>query len=87
TDVPSQAKEGTVKCLQLEQITNVHGPVSTFATQQAVKIEFRNINGYLLARAPDWKVVLVNQEAKLVFEESYEHWTSLARQISHSYMG
>jgi hypothetical protein len=49
-----------------------------------VKIVFQDINGYLLARAPAWAVVLVNRDSKLIFECDYEHW--LKRPIRRSYL-
>jgi len=79
------AAETKQKCLLIEHITSAHGVVSTYVTTDTVKVVFRNIHGYLIARAPDWKVALVNLDAKLIYEDDYKHWVN--RLISHSYMG
>lgn len=73
------------KCLLIEHVTSAHGTVSTYVTDDAVKVVFLNIDGYLISRAPSWKVVLVNAGAKLIYEDAYQHWVN--RLISHSYIG
>ena len=73
------------KALLLKQITSLHGPVSTYVTDRAVKLCFSDIDGYLLSMAPDWQVFLVNSKDKLVFHSTYENW--MAHQIRRSYVG
>jgi hypothetical protein len=80
-----EAAEPKQKCLLIEHVTGAHGTVSTYVTADAVKVVFLNIHGYLISRAPSWKVVLVNMDAKLIYEDDYKHWIN--RLISHSYIG
>jgi hypothetical protein len=80
-----EAAEPKQKCLLIEHVTSAHGTVSTYVTADAVKVVFLNIHGYLIALAPSWKVVLVNTDEKLIYEDDYNHWIN--RLISYSYMG
>ncbi len=79
------AAEKQVQSTVLEQVTATHGPVTTFVSPVAVKLQFTDVNAYLVARAPTWRVMLVNVDSKLVYECPYEKW--LSHGISRSYFG
>jgi len=72
------------KILLLRQITSFNGPVSTYISKDAVKVCFTTLHGHLIAKAPTWKVVLVNDDDKSSFEIEYEAW--LKRKIVRTYM-
>ncbi len=82
----TQAANGdSTGALVLNQVSSGHGPSKTYITSNAVKICFSDMNGFLLATGPAWKVVLVNVDEKLIYEASYADF--MAHKIRRSYLG
>jgi hypothetical protein len=62
------------KVLLLKQTTYANGPVSTYVSKDAVKVCFTTLHGHLIAKAPMWRVAVVNDDDKSSYEVDYDTW-------------
>lgn len=85
---PAQAKPATskatpVKTYVLTQRGSVLGHVNTYVCSNAIRIELPDNRCYLVAAAPDWRVVLYNPDKKCAMDMSLEQFEKHEAQYSY----
>ncbi len=67
----------------LTQTNAVLGHVLTYVNRDAIRVHWSDNNAYLIAKAPDWRVVMFNPSMNTAMDMPYEKF--LEHEISFSY--
>lgn len=80
---PPVKSAAQVKAYVLNQTSSVLGHVVTYITPSALRVDLKDNHSYLVARAPDWKVVLYGAEKKCAMEMSLTEYEKHDAQYSY----
>jgi hypothetical protein len=70
---PAGAAEGT-KAWVLSQTSSVYGRMTTYVTANSLRVDLNSSESYLVATAPNWRVVLYSPADKVGFDMDFEQY-------------